>query len=415
MILEEYESLYNTALQIKSTYETLEAQLEQTKQQKQNYTNQMQQKFQEMATYETAIDYMKKLIDALSRTHIDHLEKLLNSAVSTIFYDRDYRIEFEVSEYRNNNNLTIYLIETLEDGTEVKTDIQNNGFGVKTIVGFILQIYFILYHKQSPVLIIDEGFSALSTQYIEHFRQLIQSLTKEYGFIFILVNHDPRWSGLADKVYEMKEYEIQIDENNKKHYSKTIDETLIELDIPNEWNYEEIPKNEENDFYKYALKIYKDNDEQYAMLYVYNTKFGVCGTGRTSKNIVLNNGKEAIIGYYDGNKNWSDISFYKIHEYIAVINYGLVDTNAEDIIEVIKTINITNEQNEYSFCGTIIQIEENLFFVKPDEDEKIRKKADKIMIQKLKLDTNVKFEIGEKVKITYDGDVMTTHPAQILL
>ncbi len=212
---------------------------------------------------------------------------------------------------------------------------------------------------------------------------------------------------------EMKEYEIQIDENNKKHYSKTIDETLIELDIPNEWNYEEIPKNEENDFYKYALKIYKDNDEQYAMLYVYNTKFGVCGTGRTSKNIVLNNGKEAIIGYYDGNKNWSDISFYKIHEYIAVINYGLVDTNAEDIIEVIKTINITNEQNEYSFCGTIIQIEENLFFVKPDEDEKIRKKADKIMIQKLKLDTNVKFEIGEKVKITYDGDVMTTHPAQI--
>lgn len=210
MLLKEYESLYNTALQIKSTYETLEAQLEQTKQQKQNYTNQMQQKFQEMATYETAIDYMKKLIDALSRTHIDHLEKLLNSAVSTIFYDRDYRIEFEVSEYRNNNNLIIYLIETLEDGTEVKTDIQNNGFGVKTIVGFILQIYFILYHKQSPVLIIDEGFSALSTQYIEHFRQLIQSLTKEYGFIFILVSHDERFMRISDKTYEVMNGEMKL-------------------------------------------------------------------------------------------------------------------------------------------------------------------------------------------------------------
>lgn len=210
MLLKEYESLYNTALQIKSTYETLEAQLEQTKQQKQNYTNQMQQKFQEMATYETAIDYMKKLIDTLSRTHIDHLEKLLNSAVSTIFYDRDYRIEFEVSEYRNNNNLTIYLIETLEDGTEVKTDIQNNGFGVKTIVGFILQIYFILYHKQSPVLIIDEGFSALSTQYIEHFRQLIQSLTKEYGFIFILVSHDERFMRISDKTYEVMNGEMKL-------------------------------------------------------------------------------------------------------------------------------------------------------------------------------------------------------------
>ena len=35
------------------------------------------------------------------------------------------------------------------------------------------------------------------------------------------------------------------------------------------------------------------------------------------------------------------------------------------------------------------------------------------MVGKLKLDTNVKFEIGERIKITYDGDVMDTYPAQI--
>jgi len=213
-MLENYESLYNVAIQTKSTYETLEAQLKQIKEQKVNYTDQMQRKYEEMATYEVAIDYMKKLIDALSRTHIDHLEKLLNSAVSTIFYDKDYRIEFEVSEYRNNNNLNIYLIETQEDGTEIKTDIQNNGFGVKTIVGFILQIYFILYHNQSPVLIIDEGLSALSTQYIEYFRTLIQTLTKEYGFIFILVSHDPRFNDLADRTYEVKNGEMKLITNS---------------------------------------------------------------------------------------------------------------------------------------------------------------------------------------------------------
>lgn len=170
------------------------------------------------------------------------------------------------------------------------------------------------------------------------------------------------------KEYEMKEYEMKIDTNNKKHYSKTIDETLIELDIPNTWNYEEMPKDEENDFYKYALKIYKDNDEQYAMLYVYNTMFGVCGTGRTSKNVILNNGKEATIGYYDGNNNWSDISFYKIDEYIAVINYGLVDSNAEEIIKIIKTINITNEQNDTKSNRTpdnvIIEVESTT--IKPE-------------------------------------------------
>ena len=172
-------------------------------------------------------------------------------------------------------------------------------------------------------------------------------------------------------------------------------------------------KDEENDFYKYALKLYKNNENQYAMLYFYNDKFAVCGTGRTSENLILNNGNEATIGYYDGSKNWSDISFYKIQESIAVVNYGLIDNDAKEVIEFIKTINIKDEQNEFSFCGTIIQVEENLFFVEPDENEEIRKSADKIMVGKLKIDTNVKFEIGEKVRITYDGDVMDTYPAQI--
>ena len=130
-------------------------------------------------------------------------------------------------------------------------------------------------------------------------------------------------------------------QKDEKNYYKEIDNIKLELNIPNNWNYEEIPKNEENDFYKYALKLYKNNENQYAMLYFYNDIFGVCGTGRTSKNIILNNGEEATVGYYDGNKNWADISFYDINKNIAVINYGLIDENADEAIQFIKTINIT--------------------------------------------------------------------------
>ena len=204
-----------------------------------------------------------------------------------------------------------------------------------------------------------------------------------------------------------------INNENYQKYSKTIDNTKIELNIPNDWNYEEVPRNEENDFYKYALKIYKNDENQYATLYFYNNKFAVCGTGRTSESLILNNGKEATIGYYDGSENWSDISFYKIQEYIAIVNCGLVDNDAKEVIEFIKTINIVNEQNEYSFCGTITQVEENLIFVEPEENEEIRKSADKIMVGKLKTDANVEFEVGEKVRITYDGYVMEKYPAQI--
>ena len=71
------------------------------------------------------------------------------------------------------------------------------------------------------------------------------------------------------------------------------------------------------------------------------------------------------------------------------------------------------DNTECSFCGMITQVEENLFFVEPDEGEKIRQSSDLIMVGKLKLDTNVKYEVGERIRIFYDGTVMKTYPAQI--
>lgn len=119
-----------------------------------------------------------------------------------------------------------------------------------------------------------------------------------------------------------------------------------------------MPKNEKNDFYKYALKLYKGNENQYAMLYFYNNQFGVCGTGRISENITLNNGKQASIGYYDGNKTWSDISFYNINKNIAIMNHGFIDDDADVVIQLIKTINITeNKDNEINNKVTTISIQ----------------------------------------------------------
>lgn len=209
-MIENYNSLYHKAIQLKSKYETLENQYQQTLQEKVDLTNQMKDKLNKQMIYEDAISYMKEIIDVLSRSHIDHLESLLNSAVSTIFYDKNYRVEFEISEYRNSNCLNIYLIETLIDGTEIKTDIKDNGFGIKTIIGFVLQIYFILYHNLAHILFMDEAFSALSSQYLPYLRSLLTSLKEEYDFIFVLIAHDERLIEIADNTYEVKDGEVKF-------------------------------------------------------------------------------------------------------------------------------------------------------------------------------------------------------------
>lgn len=209
-MIENYDSLYNKAIQIKSKYDTIQSQLTSKLEIKEQLQNTMKETIEKQGLYEKSINYLKDLIDTLSRTHINHLETLLNSAVSTIFFDKNYRVEFEISEYRNSNCLSLYLLDCQEDGSIIRTDIKDNGFGVKTVIGFILQCYFILYNKLSPILFVDEGFSNLSSQYLPYLRSLLTSLKDEYGFIFVLVSHDPRLIDIADLTYEVNNGEAKL-------------------------------------------------------------------------------------------------------------------------------------------------------------------------------------------------------------
>lgn len=128
-----------------------------------------------------------------------------------------------------------------------------------------------------------------------------------------------------------------VDKNTNQHYSKVINNIKIDLAIPKEWKYAEMSKDEDDD--TYALKLYKSNENQYAVLSFYSNEFLVCGTLRTSTTIILNNGEEAIIGYYYGNKDWSDISFGS-NRHLAFVNYGLENHEADEFIDFVKTINI---------------------------------------------------------------------------
>ena len=107
----------------------------------------------------------------------------------------------------------------------------------------------------------------------------------------------------------------------------------------NGWNYKEIQA-AENDDYIYALKLFKSNEEQCAILYFYKENFGVCGSERTSQNITLNNGKQAVVGYYGNSDEWIDISFAEMNHNIAIINRNLQKNDNDEIIKIIKTINI---------------------------------------------------------------------------
>ena len=152
-----------------------------------------------------SLDIMKLCISKLSETHINHLNELVNSMLKQVFDDREYQVEFRLSDTKNGKNLNIYLRDFTDGDDPVVTEIHDNGGGVQTVIGFILQVYFILYFKQEPIMFLDEQLSAISTEYLPNLATFMKSLTKEYGFTFVAVVHDSRFYELADKSYIIKQ------------------------------------------------------------------------------------------------------------------------------------------------------------------------------------------------------------------
>lgn len=210
-MFEEYQDYFNRAIAMKSNIELLKSQKEEMLITKQESLDKMKGLVHEINTYEKAIEYLKQIIEGLSRSQIEHLENLINSALSTIFFDQNYSVDLVITELRNTNNLQIVFNKIDENGNKIQSKIDDNGFGVQSIIGFVLQIYFIIYHKLYPVLFLDEAFSTLSLEYIPYLKSLINSLSEKYNFIFVLITHDTRFMDISDKTYKVKEGKVFLD------------------------------------------------------------------------------------------------------------------------------------------------------------------------------------------------------------
>lgn len=73
------------------------------------------------------------------------------------------------------------------------------------------------------------------------------------------------------------------------------------------------------------------------------------------------------------------------------------------------------EEEQYEFAATIIEVYDSAILVEPDEGTNERKSSDKISmgITRPTNGTNDFYVVGNKVKITYNGMIMESYPAQI--
>lgn len=147
---------------------------------------------------------LKEIIDKISEEHINRVVEMLRFAMRTIFYDRNYSVDIELGDKRTNKQAEFWLIETREGGETVRASFEDGiGGGILAVVGFVLQIFYIGYFKQSKIMFCDESFSQVSDQYIESLMEFIKQLSEKKGYIFVLISHDPRLNVYADHVFQV--------------------------------------------------------------------------------------------------------------------------------------------------------------------------------------------------------------------
>lgn len=151
-----------------------------------------------------SLEVVKVCINKLSEGHISHLQELVNSMLNTVFYDKKYSIDMQLNDTKNGKVLDLFLIDsTLSDEDPVVTELSSNGGGLQTVVGFVLQIYFIIYFKQERILFLDEALSAVSSEYIPTLVDFMRGLVDKYQFKFVAIFHDTRFSEYADTIYQV--------------------------------------------------------------------------------------------------------------------------------------------------------------------------------------------------------------------
>lgn len=96
-----------------------------------------------------------------------------------------------------------------------------------------------------------------------------------------------------------------------------------------------------------------------------------------------------------------------------VLSFRMDDTKLkEQVKEYYSYLDISSETKTSSyFNGTVVEVGKTYIVVEPDKESNERKSGDKISIGTA--NWNTEFIVGNRVKITYDGTIMNSYPAQI--
>lgn len=183
------------------------------------------------------------------------------------------------------------------------------------------------------------------------------------------------------------------------------------------WTYESL--NEEPERYEYVIAFYSPSGENKMSLCAYKDMFGVCGTGLEIKDITLDIGNTASVGYYDGSERWSFINFGD--NVVMHSESYLKPEDVKETLSMIKTMKFVRmlpgniAVTERTFVATILEEENDYLIVKPDDKSIEAQTTDEIkVLLGVSGDRDYIYGEGRKIIVKYNPVIQASAKNDII-
>lgn len=151
----------------------------------------LQHKYDIIERSRVAIEQVKPLLSAAS---ITQLEKLANTALLTIF-GIDATVQYDVEFKRfvvNYPDKTVDLVDS-------------SGGGIVTVLSFIFDLFLLIKQGGRRLLVYDEAFQAVSSEYYDDFIKFMVKACKDLNIDLLCVTHDARLTpDMVDHAYRIE-------------------------------------------------------------------------------------------------------------------------------------------------------------------------------------------------------------------
>lgn len=146
---------------------------------------------QEARTHLTNVQAAQKIAlqvaEELERKAHSQISQVVSLCLSEIF-GSDYEFQLEFTRKRSRTQINLNL---LKDGHSVGNVLENDSGGVCDVAGFALRLAALMLSKPRgrKLLVLDESFRFLSTEYRPRLQSLLEKLSEQFQIQIIMVTH----------------------------------------------------------------------------------------------------------------------------------------------------------------------------------------------------------------------------------